>query len=134
MTWIAIMIGGALGAAARHGLNIWVTGAARGAYGLWAPLAPHGGILLANVIGSFAMGLAVGVFAHVWQPPQEVKILLTTGFLGAFTTFSTFSLDAAVLIESGQAGAAAAYMALSVAGALLALFAGLYLIRLFFAG
>lgn len=118
---ISIAAGGALGAVLRHGVNLGATRLA----GIDFPW----GTLSVNLVGSFAMGLLAGVFAHLWNPPQEVRLFLTTGILGGFTTFSAFSLDAALLWEKGQAGAAALYVGGSVLGAVALLFAGLALGR-----
>ena len=63
---------------------------------------PTKGILAINVIGSCAMGLVAGWFALRGQAPQELRLFLTTGILGGFTTFSAFSLDGALLYDRGQ--------------------------------
>lgn len=76
------------------------------------------------------MGVLVGLFAHIWQPPQEVRAFLTIGFLGAFTTFSTFSLDAVTLYERGEIALSGAYILGSVVLSIAGLFAGLLLVRL----
>jgi CrcB protein len=85
--------------------------------------------LFENVSGSIVMGLLVATFAfrsgirHHWQ------LFLTTGILGGYTTFSTFSLDVALLYERGQVGLAALYVLLSVVLSIGGLFAGLALVR-----
>ncbi len=82
-----------------------------------------------NVSGSVAMGALVALFAfrsgilHHWQ------LFLTTGILGGYTTFSTFSLDVAVLYERGEIGLAALYVLLSVVLSIGGLFGGLALVR-----
>lgn len=86
---LAIAAGGALGAVLRHGANIGVTKM----LGHGFPYATLG----VNVLGSCVMGAFVAIFAQYWQPSEPVKLFLITGFLGAFTTFSTFSLDFATL-------------------------------------
>lgn len=121
MATALIAAGGAIGAVLRHGVNL---GAAR-LMGLDFPW----GTLAVNWAGSFAMGLLAGLFAHVWNPPQDMRLFLTTGILGGFTTFSAFSLDAALLWEKGQAASAALYVGGSVCGAVALLFAGLALGR-----
>lgn len=120
-TVFAIAAGGAVGAVLRHFMN---SGAARllGADFPW-------GIFLINVLGSFLMGVLIVYFALAASPPQAVRAFLTVGVLGAFTTFSTFSLDAAVLIERGALTAAGLYVAGSVVLAIGALFAGMALAR-----
>lgn len=118
---LAIATGGAVGAVLRHFLNNTVEAFAGGAFP-W-------GIFFINIFGSFLMGVCVSLFAHVWEPPQEVKAFLTVGILGGFTTFSTFSLDAVTLLERGAPAAAALYMAGSVALAVGGLYAGMMLVR-----
>lgn len=76
------------------------------------------------------MGLLVSLFAHVWEPPQAMKAFLTVGILGGFTTFSTFSLDAVMLVERGATGAAALYVGGSVILAIGALYAGMAIVRM----
>ncbi len=113
---ISVALGGALGAASRFGLGLLLV---RDGF----PVA----IMAANVLGSFLMGLFV-----VWSFQKgmtHLNLLVMTGFLGGFTTFSAFSLEAYTLFEKGQVGAAGAYVALSVVGSLLALAAGVILAR-----
>ncbi len=121
---IAIAIGGAAGAVGRHFVNIGI-----------ASLLGHGfpwGTLTVNVVGSLIMGLLVHLMAVSWTVSPEMRALLTVGGLGAFTTFSTFSLDAVVLYERGAIGAAAIYVIVSVVAAIGALFLGLRLGRMLF--
>ncbi|MGY8956245.1 MAG: fluoride efflux transporter CrcB [Alphaproteobacteria bacterium] len=121
---IAIAIGGAAGAVGRHFVNIGM-----------ASLLGHGfpwGTLTVNVVGSLIMGLLVHLMAVSWTVSPEMRALLTVGGLGAFTTFSTFSLDAVVLYERGAIGAAAIYVIVSVVAAIGALFLGLRLGRMLF--
>jgi len=121
MLYLIVFIGAGIGGALRHGVNV-------GAMKLFGFGFPYG-TLIVNVVGSFAMGLLAGYFAYRAGIPQHVRLFLTTGILGGFTTFSTFSLDAAVLIERHSFGAAAGYMVGSVAAALSALFFGLAVFR-----
>lgn len=120
---LAIACGGGLGAVLRHFLNNAVTA--------WLGAGFPWGIFAINVLGSFAMGVLVALFAHVWELPQEMKAFLTVGILGGFTTFSTFSLDVVTLIERGATGAAALYAGGSVVLAVAALYAGMILVRAF---
>ena len=90
------------------------------------------GIFVVNILGSFLMGMMVAIFALFYLPSIELRAFITVGILGAFTTFSTFSLDAVLLIERGQIMAAMLYILISVAGGIIALFAGMALIRGFF--
>lgn len=78
------------------------------------------------------MGILAEYFAFRGELPLEVRLFLTTGILGGFTTFSTFSLDAVSLWERGQWGVAAAYVATSLVLSLTGLVAGLTIIRVLF--
>jgi fluoride exporter len=106
----------------RHLINGWISR-------LVGPEFPLG-ILAINVIGSCAMGLVAGWFAYRGQAPQELRLVLTTGILGGFTTFSAFSFDAALLNERGQPWLAAAYVAASVVLSIGGLFAALWGMRI----
>jgi CrcB protein len=121
MTYLMVFIGGGIGAALRHGVNI---GAAR----LFGTSFPYG-TLTVNIAGCLVMGLLTGYFAFKGDVSQSWRLFLTTGILGGFTTFSAFSLDVAVLYERGELGLAATYVLASVAVSLLAVFAGLALMR-----
>jgi CrcB protein len=87
------------------------------------------GTLIINVTGSFLIGSFVGLFAAKWDLSQAMRIFLTVGICGGFTTFSTFSLDTYYLIERGQTLASFAYMMGSVALSVGALIAALRLVR-----
>jgi CrcB protein len=121
MLYLIIFIGAGLGGALRHGVNV---GAAR-AFGYDFPF----GTLIVNIAGSFIMGFLAGYFAFRPGIAQHMRLFLTTGILGGFTTFSAFSLDAALLIERHNFGLAAGYMVGSVAASVGALFFGLALFR-----
>lgn len=117
-------IGGAIGAAARYGVNVATP-----------KLLGHGfpwGTMIANVAGSFAMGVIIAVMALSWNASQEIRVFLTTGVLGGFTTFSAFSLDFAALYERKEYWLAFGYAGGSVVMSLVAIFAGLYLARTVF--
>lgn len=120
-TIAAIAIGGALGAVARYGANL-------GAVALLGQGFPWG-TLSVNILGSFIMGALVSYFALQYQPSEPVKLMLLTGFLGAFTTFSAFSLDVSVLWERGNMLGTGGYIAASVIASIGALFLGMALIR-----
>lgn len=119
---IAVFVGAGLGGVARHYFNAL-------AVGLFGTAFPWG-IFAINVIGSVAMGVIVEWLALRGSAPQDLRLFLTTGILGGFTTFSTFSLDAAVLYERGQLGLAAVYVGTSVVVAIGGLFLGMYAVRL----
>lgn len=118
---LAIAAGGAFGAVARHFVNNQITH--------WLGDGFPWGILIANVAGSFAMGVLAESLALVWSPSQELRAFLVVGMLGAFTTFSTFSLQVVLLYERGQMMLAAGYAVSSVVLAVGGLFAGLALVR-----
>jgi CrcB protein len=124
IVFLLVFLGGGIGSAARHAVNLLA--ASFGADVPW-------GTFAVNVIGSFVMGLAAGWFAFKTGTggPQHMRVLVTTGFLGGFTTFSAFSLDAVSLWERGEFGLAAAYVAGSVVISIAALFAGLWVVRSF---
>ena len=117
MGYLVVFLGAGIGGALRHGVNL----ASAKLFGRGFPF----GTLIVNVVGSLAMGLLAGYFAYRTGVPQHMRLFLTTGILGGFTTFSAFSLDAALLMERHAYGLAAAYVAVSVAVSLAALFAGL---------
>ena len=117
LTYVAL--GGALGAMLRYLVGL---GAVRVA-GTGFPL----GVVSVNIIGSFLMGVFV-VFA-ARKGLTHLSPLVMTGFLGGFTTFSAFSLEAVTLFERGETGAAASYVALSVVGSVAALVLGLWIAR-----
>ena len=121
MLYLIVFLGGGLGAALRHGVNV---GAAR----LLGTAFPYG-TLAVNVTGSLVMGLIAGWFAFKGDASQHWRLFLTTGVLGGYTTFSSFSLDAVLLWERHEPAQAAAYVAASVALSILGLIAGLWLVR-----
>src|SRR5882672_851708 len=121
MGYIIVFLGGGVGAMLRHGFNI----AFARLLGTAFPYAT----LFENVSGSVVMGLLVAFFAFKSGIPQHWQLFLTTGILGGYTTFSTFSLDVALLYERGQIGLAALYVLLSVVLSVGGLFAGLAIVR-----
>lgn len=121
MGYIVVFIGAGIGGAFRHGVNL----AAVRLLGYGFPL----GTLIVNVVGSLLIGVLAGYFAFRTGVDQHLRLFLTTGVLGGFTTFSAFSLDAALLIERHSYALAAAYVVGSVALALGGLFLGLALFR-----
>jgi CrcB protein len=123
MGYAIVFLGGGIGAALRHGINL---GAAR-FLGMGFPF----GTLIVNVTGSLIMGLIAGYFAFKGDTSQNWRLFLTTGILGGYTTFSAFSLDAALLYERGEVSLAAIYVLASVVLSIAGLFAGLAIARSF---
>jgi CrcB protein len=121
MGYVIVFLGGGLGAAFRHGMNLLVGRT----LGTGFPYAT----LIINISGSIVMGLIAGYFAFKGGASQHWRLFLTTGILGGYTTFSAFSLDAALLYERGELGAAALYVVGSVVLSILGLFAALYIMR-----
>jgi CrcB protein len=121
MQYALVFLGGGIGAALRHAVNL---AAAR--LGFAFPI----GTLAVNVLGSVLMGVLVAWFALRTGIDQNVKLLLTTGLLGGFTTFSAFSLDSALLWERGAFAELALYAGGSVVLAVAGLFAGMAAVRL----
>jgi len=117
--WVAV--GGAIGAAARHGVNVWS--------GRWFGTEFPWHTLSVNLIGCFAMGLLTGLLALRLSLPQEARAFLAAGILGGFTTFSAFALDFAMLVERKALVTAGIYAAASVLLSLVAVFSGLWLMR-----
>jgi fluoride exporter len=124
---ILVGLGGFLGANARYLSARWIDAAAGGRF----PLATF----LINITGSFLLGLLGGVLASRLVPNADsVRLALGVGFLGAFTTFSTFEFETHALLEDGVWWTAAANIALSVAVGLMALRAGIVLAKAWFGG
>ncbi|MBU1175555.1 MAG: fluoride efflux transporter CrcB [Alphaproteobacteria bacterium] len=120
--YLLVGLGGGVGAMCRYGFGVMVGRLHSGLF----PLGTFG----VNVIGSLLMGLLIGFLARTtpeWQP--EARLLLATGLLGGFTTFSAFSLDVVTLIERGSLITAALYAVASMILAVLALFIGMWLTR-----
>lgn len=121
--WVAL--GGAIGSAARYGVNVW-SGRMFGSEFPWQTL-------IVNILGCFVMGALTEMMALKLNVGQETRAFLTTGILGGFTTFSAFSLDFAYLVERKQVAAAGGYALASVVISLIAVFAGMNLIRTLYA-
>ena len=115
--WMAVAAGGAVGAVARNGVS-------RAAMHLLGPNFPWG-TLTVNVLGSFAMGFFVVWLAHREPATPALRAFLTVGMLGAFTTFSTFSLDVVTLYRDRTLMIAGAYILASLILSVGGLFAGL---------
>jgi CrcB protein len=117
-----VFVGAGFGGALRHGVNRAVAAS--------LPLTFPLSTFLVNVVGCFLMGVLAGWFTFRGESSgQALRLLLTTGALGGFTTFSAFSLEAALLWERGATGTALTYVLASVVFTLVAVFGGLALMR-----
>ena len=117
MIYLHVALGGVLGALARYAAGVWITSA--GASGFpWATLS-------INVAGSLLLGILVQALPE-WGAPAEVRALLTIGFCGSFTTFSTFGYETVTLVQNGSLALAGAYVLSSVLLGLAGVVAGLW--------
>jgi CrcB protein len=121
MLYFIVFLGGGIGAALRHGVNV--------AFTRWFGASFPFHTLFENISGSLVMGLLAGYFAFRGNLPQELRLFLTTGILGGYTTFSAFSLDTVLLWERGEWGLATTYVLASVGASIFGLVLGLFLIR-----
>ena len=121
MHYAVVFLGGGIGAALRHGIN-------RAALAHFGPGFPYG-TLFVNVAGGFLLGVLAELFLIKGGGSQEWRLFLTTGVLGGFTTFSAFSLDAAVMWQRGDYAALGTYVTASVLLSIAALFFGMSAVR-----
>ena len=119
--FLLVFSGGGIGSMLRHAANL--IGASL--FGLNVPA----GTLFVNITGSLAMGLLAGWFAFRGHSDQLTRLFLATGIIGGFTTFSAFSLEAALLLERGQPVGAALYVIGSMAIAIAGIFVGIAIMR-----
>ncbi|WP_188237636.1 fluoride efflux transporter CrcB [Sphingopyxis sp. LK2115] len=116
-----VMIGGAIGAGARHLVGQAMLARLGPGFPWWT--------LSVNIVGSLAMGLLIGLLARSGAGGETARLFVGVGILGGFTTFSSFSMEFWLLFERGQTGQAAFYVLASVIGALLACGAGIIAVR-----
>ena len=121
-TVIGIAVAGSLGALARYGLEGAVSRRSAGAFP-W-------GTFVVNVSGSFVLGLLFTLLTERWLVAPWLRSTVTIGFLGAYTTFSTLSLESYRLLEDGAYGLAFANLLGSLAAGMAAVYAGVVLGRL----
>lgn len=117
MSYLLVFIGAGIGGALRHGVN-------RLSLAWFGPGFPWG-TLSVNLAGGLLVGVAAGLLAEKISGMQELRLFLTTGLLGGFTTFSAFSLEVALMWQRGDYGLALAYGLASVIVSVGAVFAGL---------
>jgi len=116
----AVAMGGAIGSVARYFVAQVQSPA-------WTGF-PYG-IFLVNISGGFIMGVLTELMALKFSVSPELRAFLTTGVMGGYTTFSTFSLESALLIQRGQIVSAGGYVVGSAVLSIVALFCGLWLVR-----
>ena len=121
MNYVLVFVGGGLGSTLRHIVNVVCPRFLGTAF-------PYHTFII-NITGSIIMGLIAGYLAFKGDASQPWRLFLMTGVLGGYTTFSAFSLDAALLYERGEIGLALFYVLGSVVFSILGLFAGLALVR-----
>ena len=119
--YLAVFVGAGLGGMLRHAVN-------RASLVYFGPGFPYG-TLIVNVLGGLLMGVMAELFLVKGGGSQEFRLFLTTGFLGGFTTFSAFSLDAALMWERSDYAALGAYVTGSVVMSIAALFLGMATVR-----
>jgi CrcB protein len=122
MQWFAVAVGGALGSIARYALSTWI-------FDISSHKFPYA-TLAVNVLGSFFMGILFVIIVEKAALPTEMRSLLMIGFIGAFTTFSTFSLDALGLWQNGHIFMSVVYMLATVILCLIAISSAIWLTRL----
>jgi CrcB protein len=120
-TTLAVALAGALGALARYGLD--------GLISRRAPTSFPWGTFVVNISGSFLLGLAFVAMTERFRPDPWLRSAVTIGFLGAYTTFSTLSLETYRLLEDGAYGLALANALGSLAAGLAAVYAGVVIGR-----
>ncbi|MBX5186421.1 fluoride efflux transporter CrcB [Rhizobium sp. NZLR3b] len=118
---LLVAVGGAIGSLLRYYVGQWTLR-------LMGPAFPWG-TLAVNVVGCFVIGVFAELIARRFNASVELRLLLITGFLGGFTTFSAFSLDAISLFERGEAAAGGIYIMASVGLSMAAVMAGLAVMR-----
>jgi fluoride exporter len=121
MNFLIVFIGGGVGSVARFALSSLV--------GKYAGTNFPWGTLAVNLIGAFCIGLVVEALALKTNAPPQLRLLLVTGLLGGFTTFSAFSLENALMFERGDYLTLGLYVTASVVGTLIAVCAGMYVLR-----
>ena len=123
LTVIAICIGACVGALSRWQLGLWLNPASAGLMPL--------GTLAANLIGSYLVGVCVGVFQQLPDLDPVWRLALVTGFLGALTTFSSFSAEVVAMLQQGRYALAAGTSGVHLFGSLALTLLGLKSVAMF---
>lgn len=119
---LIVMIGGGCGAVARYVVSVW-------AGERWGVAFPYG-TLIVNLVGCFVISLFMVLAAERWVVSPYLKLLVTVGFLGGLTTFSSFSYETIQLMQANNFAGAFGNIALNAVGGILAAWLGLFLGRL----
>ncbi len=132
---VIVAIGGAIGAVARHGIGILINS-------VWPMHFPIGTFVI-NITGSFIIGAFLTIFEnrsvfpatlYNWEVWANLRLLIAVGFVGAYTTFSTFEYEILKLIEKGRTGTAIIYLMLSISVGLISVWLGVKVARLILPG
>jgi CrcB protein len=115
LSWLAVGAGAAIGAWLRWGLGLWLSN---------VHAQVQAGTLAANLVGGYAIGIALGFFSANPHLSPEWRLFVVTGFLGGLTTFSSFSGESVALMQRGQYGWALAHTLLHLGGSILLCIAG----------
>ncbi|MCM1565258.1 MAG: fluoride efflux transporter CrcB [Dehalobacter sp.] len=122
MNFLSVAFGGAIGAVARYGLGMWISNK-------WTHDFPLHTFII-NIAGAFLLGLLNTLFLDKLTISPEIRLALTVGFLGAFTTFSTFGYETIMLIKDGNILTAGIYTLVSIIIGFFGVFLGMGLARL----
>jgi len=117
--FLAVFIGGGLGSVLRWGMSLRFNP---------MPSAIPLGTLMANLVGALIIGLAMALFSRMTNVDPTWKLLITTGFCGGLTTFSTFSMEVVYLLQDGRFGWAAGNILVNLLGSLLMIFLAFWLV------
>ncbi len=120
--FLLVCAGGAAGSAARYAVTLWSASA-------WGSAFPYG-TLIVNLAGSFLIALVMHLSLETGWIPPDMRLLLTTGVLGGFTTYSSFNYETTQQLRNGPLALAFANIAATLLGCLLAGFAGLFVAKM----
>lgn len=125
MNLLLVFVGGGAGSVARYLMTLSIGRSTSGSTFPWHTLG-------VNLLGAFIIGLLLEIMALRGSAIQPARLLLVTGFLGGFTTFSAFSLESVIMLQRGAYGSLSAYIGLSVIGTIAAVFLGSNIAKPFF--
>jgi CrcB protein len=120
-TLLLVFLGGGVGSLCRYGTSTLIS--------RWLGTGFPAGTLIVNLLGSFLIGCIAEYLNQHSTAPVQLRLLLITGFLGGYTTFSAFSLESAALLQRGDYGTALAYILVSVLGTIALVLSATWLMR-----